>query len=558
MTVKQSDSVKKLISFDLDVSDGTLEFDDRYSFGMKIPGSKIVEVNISIISVIEEIMEELGIASGLDGLNVGTFVSMYYNNDAEIRDFPLKDQSKVKNVIELIGLRYEVADSSYENRIDNYTDVPYVNNQIRMCKRKVEHIASKIVTVEDAISKIKEEDLPLLEAAYDRGMTPIYRDFDIVHDHGMEIDEFELYEKRCFDKVSVSDIANKIMTFSEWKEQCVLGKTCRSYYNTYVSRVIGSKRDANYYEQFYSQRRDSQEHRVMFGKAEDRFLMDDLEWSQVFYTENVDKFLSGVYDWCFVECLLKTPTRLTGCHCHETRWCALCNTKSSPFFSGMPYNYDKAFFQTIIELNQGLFAKYISGLGKMCSIPSVVADVMLDMDNSGLVKFDGKVRSILLDIARKAKYYYANFGTPFNFDVRDDIWSIVYGRPWTAKWQNLDCKTRFLVKRVYKKSRVFFDSYCDDVQPPQTSKVELFENMESAPTSIMAMAGYMDIYDYPQPVMDIIKLLKVIQISKEMSGREQSMVHVGDTRVSLAGPNNRRRDRKKRKRNRKKGDRENK
>jgi len=74
----------------------------------------------------------------------------------------------------------------------------------------------------------------------------------------------------------------------------------------------------------------------------------------------------------------------------------------------------------------------------------------------------------------------------------------------------------------------------------------------------MAMAGYMDIYDYPQPVMDIIKLLKVIQISKEMSGREQSMVHVGDTRVSLAGPNNRRRDRKKRKRNRKKGDRENK
>jgi len=336
-----------------------------------------------------------------------------------------------------------------------------------------------------------------------------------------------------------------------------LGKTCKSYYNTYLSRVIGSKRDVKYYAQFYNQRRDSQEHRVAFGKAEDRFLTDDLEWSQVFYTENVDKFLSGVYDWCFVECLLKTPTRLTGCHCHEIRWCVLCNTKSSPFFSGMPYNYDKAFFQTIIELNQGLFAKYISGLGKMCSIPSVVADVMLDMDNSGLVKFDSKVRSILFDIARKANYYYANFGTPFNFDIRDDIWSIVYGRPWTAKWQNLDCKTRFLVKRVYKKSRVFF-SYCDDVQPPQCSKIETFEHMQSAPTLNMATTGYMDMRDYPQPVMDIIKLLKVIQITKEMSDREQFGVHVGDTRVSLAGPNNRRRDRKKRKRNRKKGDRENK
>jgi len=268
--------------------------------------------------------------------------------------------------------------------------------------------------------------------------------------------------------------------------------------------------------------------------------MDDLEWSQIFYSENVDKFQSGEYSWDVIECLLKTPTRFEGCHCHGIRWCSLCNAKNSSLFTGMHYSYDKAFFQTIAEVNRHIFGGYITGLGQMCSVPSVIADVMLDMERSKLIQFDSKVRLILLDISRMAEYYYANFGTPFNFDMRDDVWSVVYGRPWTAKWQNMGCKARFLVKKIMKKSRVFREGYGDDKFVEYGQRIEPQEFIDTSNPFAIRRQNEFELRGYerasqsaPDSILDLVKLLRQIQMTKDIGDRvgRGPSVRVVDTRV---------------------------
>jgi len=418
---------KNYFQFNEDDSDDPLEIneDTHVCYGNVIPNTNIMEMGMSVPTVIVKAMDALDIKEVDDVMNLPFFCGMILDKHIKIEVVPKKFHEKIRLILAYISENYIFEATVQDEPYMDYKE----NSLVSVCPGKfydkMIRLAAKVETVEDYVSKIGPSDDPIMLAAYDRGLVPCYRVGPYLRSGRNLYHMFEVIGQRKRFGHS-NDMYRMMIEMLEINDAIHMALTCKAAYDSYiiVNRALSYKsRDMLALSTVYSvlANRDIS---WLYSKS------THIEHSPL--VESQFQIIKKNYrqrykSWYFCNAMIakeerefkSVPFMVKGCHLHRRILCVECiKRRRYVYFKDMEGRYASPFFEFIMnQLSSKQFSmvyEQIIALRSLREYAPVFADVLLQMIfRSYLPIDDGKLIRQLKFMAYTAPYYYINYGTPY-------------------------------------------------------------------------------------------------------------------------------------------------